>query len=47
MVFYHNIGEGGLSGYHPLSGNVVWNIGMNYFSFKTKDGKYVFDEFEN
>jgi glutamate synthase domain-containing protein 2 len=44
--FYHNTGEGGLSPYHLLGGDVVWNIGTGYFSCRTKDGKFAIDEFE-
>ncbi|MEC4005055.1 FMN-binding glutamate synthase family protein [Flavobacterium sp. SUN052] len=43
--FYHNTGEGGLSPYHLLGGDVVWNIGTGYFSCRTPDGKFSYDEF--
>ena len=43
--FYHNTGEGGLSPYHLTGGDVVWNIGTGYFSCRTNDGKFSFDEF--
>ena len=43
--FYHNTGEGGLSPYHLQGGDVVWNIGTGYFSCRTDDGKFNFDEF--
>ena len=25
--FYHNTGEGGLTSFHKLGGDVVWNVG--------------------
>ncbi|WP_298136441.1 FMN-binding glutamate synthase family protein [Flavobacterium sp.] len=43
--FYHNTGEGGLSPYHLQGGDVVWNIGTGYFSCRTDDGKFNYDEF--
>lgn len=43
--FYHNTGEGGLSPYHLLGGDVVWNIGTGYFSCRTNDGKFSYDAF--
>lgn len=43
--FYHNTGEGGLSPYHLQGGDVVWNIGTGYFSCRTEDGKFNYDEF--
>jgi glutamate synthase domain-containing protein 2 len=43
--FYHNTGEGGLSPYHLQGGDVVWNIGTGYFSCRTPDGKFSYDEY--
>lgn len=43
--FYHNTGEGGLSPYHLEGGDVVWNIGTGYFSCRTDDGKFSYDEY--
>ena len=43
--FYHNTGEGGLSPYHLQGGDVVWNIGTGYFSCRTEDGKFSYDEY--
>ena len=44
--FYHNTGEGGLSPYHLQNGgDVVWNIGTGYFSCRTEDGKFSFEEY--
>jgi len=30
--FYHNTGEGGISKFHKMGGDVVWNIGTGYFA---------------
>lgn len=38
--FYHNSGEGGLSPYHLLGGDVVWQIGTGYFGCRNKDGTF-------
>ncbi|WP_396145460.1 FMN-binding glutamate synthase family protein [Flavobacterium sp.] len=43
--FYHNTGEGGLSPYHLQGGDVVWNIGTGYFSCRTDEGKFNYDEY--
>ena len=43
--FYHNTGEGGLSPYHLQGGDVVWNIGTGYFSCRTDDGKFNYEEY--
>ncbi|MFY7739322.1 MAG: FMN-binding glutamate synthase family protein [Flavobacterium sp.] len=43
--FYHNTGEGGLSPYHLQGGDVVWNIGTGYFSCRTADGKFNYNEY--
>jgi glutamate synthase domain-containing protein 2 len=43
--FYHNTGEGGLSPYHLQGGDVVWNIGTGYFSCRTSDGKFNYEEY--
>ena len=43
--FYHNTGEGGLSPYHLQGGDVVWNIGTGYFSCRTPEGKFNYDEY--
>jgi len=43
--FYHNTGEGGISKYHLLGADVVWNVGTGYFACgKTvAGGQRVFD----
>lgn len=38
--FLHNTGEGGLSPYHLLGGDVCWQIGTGYFSCRTSDGRF-------
>jgi glutamate synthase domain-containing protein 2 len=43
--FFHNTGEGGLSPYHLQGGDVVWNIGTGYFSCRTNEGKFNYEEF--
>lgn len=43
--FYHNTGEGGLSPYHLQGGDVVWNIGTGYFSCRTDEGRFNYDEY--
>ncbi len=45
--FYHNTGEGGLSPYHLQGGDVVWNLGTGYFSCRTDDGKFSYEEYAN
>lgn len=42
---YHNTGEGGLSPYHQLGGDVVFHIGTGYFGcgITGEDGKRYFD----
>jgi glutamate synthase domain-containing protein 2 len=37
---YHNTGEGGVSRYHRLGADVVWQIGTGYFGCRTEDGKF-------
>lgn len=38
--FYHNTGEGGISPYHLLGADIVWQIGTGYFGCRTPDGKF-------
>jgi glutamate synthase domain-containing protein 2 len=38
--FAHNTGEGGLSPYHLLGGDVIWQIGTGYFGCRTADGRF-------
>jgi glutamate synthase domain-containing protein 2 len=43
--FFHNSGEGGLSPYHLLGGDVVWQIGTGYFGCRFADGRFNQDAF--
>lgn len=38
--FYHNTGEGGISPYHLLGGDLVWQIGTGYFGCRNPDGSF-------
>ncbi len=38
--FAHNTGEGGLSKYHLMGGDLIWQIGTAYFGCRTKDGRF-------
>jgi glutamate synthase (ferredoxin) len=40
---YHNTGEGGLSPYHLLGGDVVFQLGTGYFGARGADGKFSLD----
>ncbi|MFI4967640.1 MAG: FMN-binding glutamate synthase family protein [Gammaproteobacteria bacterium] len=40
---FHNTGEGGLSPYHLLGGDVVFEIGTGYFGVRDKQGKFSLD----
>jgi len=40
---YHDTGEGGLSPYHLLGADVVWQIGTGYFGARGPDGKFSMD----
>lgn len=44
--FYHNTGEGGISPYHLLGGDIVWQIGTGYFGCRTADGKFSPEAFK-
>lgn len=44
--FYHNTGEGGISGYHlEHGGDLVWQIGTGYFGCRKPDGTFCKEEF--
>jgi len=38
--FAHNTGEGGISDYHLLGGDLIWQIGTGYFGCRTEDGRF-------
>ena len=40
---YHNSGEGGVSKYHLLGGDVVWQLGTGYFGACDENGKFSID----
>ncbi len=44
--FYHNTGEGGLSPYHEMGGDVVWQIGTGYFGCRTQEGRFSEELFQ-
>lgn len=43
--FAHNTGEGGVSPFHLLGGDVIWQIGTGYFGCRTKEGEFSPEEF--
>src|SRR5690606_3181203 len=38
--FAHNTGEGGISDYHLLGGDLIWQIGTGYFGCRDDEGKF-------
>ena len=38
--FAHNTGEGGLSDYHLMGGDLIWQIGTGYFGCRTSEGLF-------
>ncbi len=38
--FFHNTGEGGISPYHLLGGDLTWQIGTGYFGCRSADGRF-------
>ncbi|OOY96459.1 FMN-binding glutamate synthase family protein [Solemya velum gill symbiont] len=44
--FYHNTGEGGISPYHlEAGGDLVWQIGTNYFGCRDENGDFSSEAF--
>ena len=43
---YQNTGEGGISPYHKLGGDLVWQIGTRYFGARDVEGKFSMDVFK-
>ena len=43
---YQNTGEGGISPYHKLGGDLVWQIGTGYFGARDVEGKFSMDVFK-
>jgi len=44
---FHNTGEGGVSQYHSLGADIVWQIGTGYFGARKEDGTFCFDTFKD
>lgn len=44
--FFHNTGEGGISPYHLLGGDLCWQIGTGYFGCRTADGQFSPEAFQ-
>jgi glutamate synthase domain-containing protein 2 len=40
-----NTGEGGISPYHQLGGELIWQLGTGYFGCRTKSGSFDLDLF--
>jgi glutamate synthase domain-containing protein 2 len=43
--FFHNTGEGGVSPYHEMGGDLVWQVGTGYFGCRGKDGGFDEERF--
>lgn len=44
--FYHNTGEGSISQYHRMGGDLTWQIGTGYFGCRDKSGKFDPEKFK-
>ncbi|VAV92204.1 Ferredoxin-dependent glutamate synthase, partial [hydrothermal vent metagenome] len=44
--FYHDTGEGAISPYHKLGGDLVWEIGSGYFGCRDEKGVFSDKKFE-
>lgn len=44
--FYHNTGEGGISPYHLVGGDLSWQIGTGYFGCRNEDGTFNEEMFQ-
>ncbi len=44
---YHNTGEGGVSDYHLLGGDVMWQLGTGYFGCRDEEGNFDLDKLVN
>ena len=42
---YHNTGEGGVSPYHLLGADIVWQIGTGYFGARDENGSFCIQSF--
>jgi glutamate synthase domain-containing protein 2 len=43
--FFHNTGEGGISPYHLMGGDLCWQIGTGYFGCRNEDGTFSDEKF--
>ena len=43
--FAHNTGEGGISNYHLMGGDLIWQIGTGYFGCRDLEGNFSDDLF--
>jgi len=44
--FAHNTGEGGITPFHDLGGDVIWQIGTGYFGCRDEEGAFSPEKFE-
>ncbi len=44
--FYHNTGEGSISPYHRMGGDLVYQIGTGYFGCRAADGNFDAEKFQ-
>ncbi|MEO9258582.1 MAG: FMN-binding glutamate synthase family protein [Crocinitomicaceae bacterium] len=44
--FFHDTGEGGISKYHRMGGDLVWEIGTGYFGCRTDEGNFDAEKFK-
>ena len=42
---YHNTGEGGVSPYHALGADLMWQLGTGYFGARNPDGTFSIEKF--
>ena len=45
--FAHNTGEGGISDYHLMGGDLIWQIGTGYFGCRDDEGRFHSLAFRN
>ncbi|WNB18804.1 FMN-binding glutamate synthase family protein [Marivirga arenosa] len=44
--FYHNTGEGSVSNYHLMGGDIVYQVGTAYFGCRDKEGNFSEEKFK-
>lgn len=44
--FFHDTGEGGISDYHLMGGDLVYEVGTGYFGCRTEDGHFSAEKFK-